>query len=47
MSEYRWPVRECLHERSIVSYTIRISTGDIVSRIPLRCIDCGYEFKDE
>lgn len=48
MSEYRWPVRECLHNQRVVfAYTLRVLTGEIVSRVPVRCIDCGYEFKDE
>lgn len=46
--QYRWPVRECLHNQRVVfAYTLRVLTGEIVSRVPVRCIDCGYEFKDE
>lgn len=46
--EYRWPVRECLHNRRLVyAYTLRVATGEIVSRVPVSCVDCGYEFEQE
>lgn len=43
----RWPERECFHENLLFSLAIRLSTGEVVSSVPVECMDCGFFFKDE
>lgn len=46
MTEYRWPVRECLHYNVSFSITVRLVTGEVLGSLPVRCLDCGLEFED-
>lgn len=47
MTDYhRWPPRECYHYNIVFSLTIRLASGDVVSSVPVRCLDCGLEFEE-
>lgn len=47
MTEWRWPVRECLHYSISFSITIRLNSGEVVNTIPIQCMDCGLVFDED